>query len=85
MKSLGGLPWDIKLSSAGLVYLHFGKEIIKKICELQEDDPVVDTIYEKVYENFVQEIDAIDNGVNQFSGEARYNISCIVFSRHLYQ
>ncbi|KAJ8299436.1 hypothetical protein KUTeg_023496 [Tegillarca granosa] len=63
--------WTIRLSSAGLVYYHFGKEIVARILELPESDPITDIIYDKVYENFVQEIDAIDNGVNQHDEEPR--------------
>lgn len=74
MNSLGGMKWEIKLSSAGLVYLHFGADILSQLMKLDKDDSRVDLIYEKVYENFVQEIDAIDNGVDQFDGEPRYII-----------
>lgn len=28
------------------------------------DDPLTKTLYDKVYEMFVEEIDAIDNGIN---------------------
>ena len=47
---------------------------------LGEDDPVTDIIYDKVYENFVEEIDAIDNGVNQYDGEPRLDM-LFFFSR----
>ena len=72
MKSLGGMKWEIKLSSAGLVYLHFGKDILSHCMKVNKDDSTVDLVYAKVYETFVQEIDAIDNGVDQFDGEPRY-------------
>ena len=72
MKSLGGMKWEVKLSSAGLVYLHFGKDILSHCMEADKDDSTVDLVYAKVYEKFVQEIDAIDNGVDQFEGEPRY-------------
>ena len=72
MNSLGGFKWDIKLSSAGLVYLHFGKDILSQLMKISKGDPTVDLIWAKVYESFVQEIDAIDNGVDQFEGEPRY-------------
>lgn len=81
MNSLGGMKWDIKLSSAGLVYLHFGKDILATMFGVMKDDAVVGLIYEKVYENFVQEIDAIDNGVNQYDGEPRYTVSTNISSR----
>lgn len=79
MNSLAGMKWDIKLSSAGLVYLHFGKEILAQLMKTTKDDSMVDVIYAKVYENFVQEIDAIDNGVDQFEGEPRYKQTCLIF------
>lgn len=63
--------WTTKLSSAGLVYCHFGKDIVSSILETSLEDHVTETIYDKVYEHFVEEIDAIDNGVNQFDGEPR--------------
>lgn len=72
MKSL--LPtkkWTTKLSSAGLVYCHFGKDIVASILDKGLTDPITETIFDKVYEHFVEEIDAIDNGVNQFDGEPR--------------
>lgn len=35
----------------------------------------------QMYENFVEEIDAIDNGVSQFDGEQRYNVTTTLSSR----
>ena len=72
MKTLNpNKPWVTKLSSAGLVYLHFGQRVISQILKTKEDDDVTRKIYDKIYENFVQEIDAIDNGVSQCDGEPR--------------
>lgn len=82
MKSL--LPtkkWTTKLSSAGLVYCHFGKDIVASILEKLLTDPITETIFDKVYEHFVEEIDAIDNGVNQFDGEPRYQITTTLSNR----
>jgi uncharacterized UPF0160 family protein len=66
-----------KLSSAGLVYKHYGKDIIRHIandCCIDEDGKALQVseedlqeIFEKVYRNFVEEIDGIDNGVETFS------------------
>ena len=64
-------PWVIKLSSAGLVYLHFGQRVISQILKTKTDDDVTTKIYDKVYENFIQEIDAIDNGISQCDEEPR--------------
>ena len=88
-----------KLSSAGLVYKHFGKGIIKAIAatsagagggggvsspggdtagpdakrvkteteqEQQLDDVTLDTVHVKVYEDFVEGIDAQDNGISPY-------------------
>eukprot|EP00187_Rhodella_violacea_P006447 CAMPEP_0174887150 /NCGR_PEP_ID=MMETSP0167-20121228/2383_1 /TAXON_ID=38298 /ORGANISM="Rhodella maculata, Strain CCMP736" /LENGTH=351 /DNA_ID=CAMNT_0016123487 /DNA_START=21 /DNA_END=1076 /DNA_ORIENTATION=- len=54
-----------KLSSAGLVYKHFGRDIVRLLCgDLSPED--VDRVYFKIYESFVEEVDAIDNGVHPF-------------------
>ena len=59
----GCKEWHTKLSSAGLVYLHFGERVIAQLLSLQHEDAAVKVIYDKVYSNFMEEIDAIDNGI----------------------
>ena len=71
MLSLANKKWKTKLSSAGLVYLHFGHEILLQEIGGEIDEKTIETLYGKIYENFVEEIDAIDNGINQYDGEAR--------------
>ena len=72
MKTLdSSKPWLTKLSSAGLVYLHFGHRVISQVLNTKDDDDVTNKIYDKVYENFIQEIDAIDNGISQSDEEPR--------------
>jgi len=68
-------PWDVKLSSAGLVYHHFGREILAHVLKVELQDPLVEKIFDKVYENFILEIDAIDNGVSTHQGEGLYRIN----------
>ncbi|XP_032815724.2 MYG1 exonuclease isoform X2 [Petromyzon marinus] len=68
-------PWVTKLSSAGLVYMHFGEEVITSITGLGKEDANVTTLYNKMYEKFVEEVDAIDNGISQHDGEPRYAIT----------
>ncbi|KAG2680721.1 hypothetical protein I3760_11G111100 [Carya illinoinensis] len=58
-----------KLSSAGLVYKHFGKEIIAKELQVDEGHPDVHRLFLAVYKSFMEAIDAIDNGINQFDTE----------------
>lgn len=80
-------PWTIRLSSAGLIYFHFGRRVI---CELirrlpppsgnptagdisqlealhrtpDPEHPVIRTLWLRLYRSLIQELDAIDNGVN---------------------
>ena len=69
LRTLRGGSWaNIKLSSAGLVYHHYGSRIISKLLKKDVDpselDRVTDVVFSKVYERFIKEIDAIDNGVS---------------------
>lgn len=57
-----------KMSSAGLIYKQFGREIVQTISkkvykhELAKED--VDRIFFKIYNTTMLEIDALDNGVS---------------------
>ncbi|GLU17572.1 hypothetical protein SLE2022_339330 [Rubroshorea leprosula] len=64
-----GYGFSTKLSSAGLVYKHFGKEIIAKKLEVDEGHPDVHRLYLAIYKSFMEAIDAIDNGINQYDSE----------------
>jgi uncharacterized UPF0160 family protein len=55
-----------KLSSAGLVYMHFGKAIIAQHAKLPLDHSDVELLYEKLYDDFIEAIDANDNGINKY-------------------
>ncbi|EGG22476.1 metal-dependent protein hydrolase domain-containing protein [Cavenderia fasciculata] len=59
-----GDGFKTKLSSAGLIYKHFGKEIIKN--RLQLDERKVNLIYKKVYANAIEELDGMDNGIERY-------------------
>ncbi|WJX34298.1 hypothetical protein P8452_22424 [Trifolium repens] len=61
-----GYGFATKLSSAGLVYKHFGLEIIANVLRLDEDHPHVHKLYPTIYKNFVEAVDAVDNGVSQY-------------------
>ncbi|MCO5561191.1 hypothetical protein L7F22_014812 [Adiantum nelumboides] len=61
-----GRGFVTKLSSAGLVYKYYGPEIIAKELNLHVKHPDVDRIYVALYKSFVEAIDAIDNGINQY-------------------
>ena len=61
-----------KLSSAGLVYKHFGKEIIANHLGLSQDHPNTEVIWLTLYSEFIESIDAIDNGINISSAPLNY-------------
>ncbi|GJT50623.1 UPF0160 protein-like protein [Tanacetum coccineum] len=61
-----GDGFTTKLSSAGLVYKHYGAEIIAKAVELDEKHPDVHTLYRAVYMNFIEAVDAVDNGISRY-------------------
>ena len=55
-----------KLSSAGLVYMHFGKSIIALQTSFMEDSEEVGILWRKVYIDFVEALDAHDNGISVY-------------------
>lgn len=49
--------------------MHFGREILRELLKNesltdQERERLAEILYHKLYESFVQEIDAIDNGID---------------------
>ncbi|KAH8698349.1 putative UPF0160 domain protein MYG1 [Talaromyces proteolyticus] len=61
---------NTKLSSAGLVYMHFGRAIIAQHTSLPIDHPDVTLLYEKLYTDFVEALDAHDNGISVYDPAA---------------
>ncbi|KAL6859726.1 metal-dependent protein hydrolase [Trichoderma novae-zelandiae] len=84
-----------KLSSAGLVYMHFGRALIaqrlaqekaaaaaassaaaapaseeKDGVVVGEESPDVDLLYNKIYESFIEAVDAHDNGISKYPRDA---------------
>ncbi|XP_014478993.1 PREDICTED: UPF0160 protein MYG1, mitochondrial-like [Dinoponera quadriceps] len=56
----------IKLSSAGLIYCHFGHEILRNIFPHIKEDRIIDQIFKQIYDTIILEIDAIDNGIPMY-------------------
>ncbi|XP_056130636.1 UPF0160 protein MYG1, mitochondrial isoform X2 [Lampris incognitus] len=63
-------PWVTKLSSAGLVYLHFGRQLLAQLTQLKEDDKLLEVLYNKegfkkamvlVGEEFLDRLDFYQN------------------------
>ncbi|KDN37279.1 hypothetical protein RSAG8_10261, partial [Rhizoctonia solani AG-8 WAC10335] len=64
-----GNGFKTKLSSAGLIYKHFGPEIIANQLQLSPTDAKVQELWLKLYGDFIEAIDGIDNGVLQYPSE----------------
>ncbi|CAM9313090.1 unnamed protein product [Ectocarpus sp. 6 AP-2014] len=76
--------FQTRLSSAGLVYRHYGRQILKQLVEGTSvpEDVVDKKLYAKVYKNFVEHIDGIDNGVDVAKGaDLSYDISSHLSAR----
>ncbi|KAI2623758.1 putative UPF0160 protein C27H6.8 [Xylaria nigripes] len=58
-----------KLSSAGLVYMHFGKALIAQRLNQSEDSETVCMVWKKLYESFIEAVDAHDNGIPAYDPE----------------
>ncbi|KAI1425055.1 putative UPF0160 protein C27H6.8 [Xylaria sp. FL1777] len=69
-----------KLSSAGLVYLHFGRALVAQKLGLAEEDGKdsssdddkgdVGVVWRKLYESFIEAVDAHDNGISSYDPDA---------------
>ncbi|KAH7336802.1 metal-dependent protein hydrolase [Rhizoctonia solani] len=64
-----GNGFKTKLSSAGLIYKHFGPEIITNKLQLGPTDAKVQELWLKLYGDFIEAIDGIDNGVFQYPSD----------------
>lgn len=60
-----GTPRCTKLSASGLVYRHYGREVIKAYYPNLTDDQL-ELAYAKMYNSYMEAIDAIDTGVEQY-------------------
>jgi uncharacterized UPF0160 family protein len=59
-----------KLSSAGLVYMHFGREMVSRSIGGSSNESAVDLIYNKLYTSFIEPVDANDNGISVYDPAA---------------
>lgn len=73
-----------KLSSAGLVWKHFGKDILAAHLGKEATAERIELLYQKMYDDFVEAIDAIDNGIALYPdapGEPTYKSRTDLSSR----
>ncbi|GAW81764.1 hypothetical protein, conserved [Plasmodium gonderi] len=71
---------DIRLSSAGLIYKHYGKDVFREGFNITDENKV-NTLYDKIYTAFIESVDALDNGINQYEGIAKYQINTTLQNR----
>lgn len=69
-----------KLSASGLVYRHYGKEVIKTHYPSLSDKHL-DIVYVKLYNSLLEALDAIDTGVEMSTGKQIYKDSTGLSSR----
>ena len=78
----------VPCAACGLIWLHYGQEVIKKlvtengwVADLTDD--VVDLIWRMQYHFFIEEIDALDNGVAAVPADKRrrYGINTSISCR----
>lgn len=73
--------YDIPMSSVGMIWKHYGKEILEKFIEnnfdksnLSQKD--IDQLHDVIYKDVIMEIDANDNGIPVVKdGNTNYNVS----------
>merc|ERR1712000_8586 len=75
------LRFETKLSSAGLVFRHFGKDFLR-IAVGEQTPEAFEALYQKVYKSFMHEIDGVDNGDECFKGGSRnYEVTTTLSAR----
>lgn len=67
-ETFGGRFTQIRLSSAGLIWKYFGKEIIQNLSRFK-DPNTIEILHNKMYSDLFQSLDGWDNGISQYSSE----------------
>jgi len=76
--------YETKLSSAGLIYKHFGREVIASVIQGTKTElpsHISEVIFQKIYKSFVESIDGIDNGVSVSESPLKYRITTDLSAR----
>ena len=60
-----------KLSSAGLIYKHYAPQLIASRLGQDLTHPSVDLIYQKLYKEFIEALDANDNGISAYPADVK--------------
>jgi uncharacterized UPF0160 family protein len=71
----GTHQYATRMSSAGLIYKHFGKQILSQYADAclaagaisqRPTSSDLELLYDRVYKGFVEHIDGVDNGVEEY-------------------
>ena len=55
-----------KLSSAGLVWMHYGKAVINQVTGIDENSSDAEILWNKIYDDLIEAFDANDNGISVY-------------------
>lgn len=67
-----------------MTYVYYGERVITEILKKKNvtlTPKQLTSVFVKIYQSFIQEIDGIDNGVPQFDGEPQYRINTHLSNR----
>lgn len=69
------------MSAAGLVYAHVGRRFIAVEMYRDEQDELVEAVYQRVYRMLIEHIDAHFHQIEPFDGKPRYQIASTLAER----
>ncbi|XP_071632208.1 MYG1 exonuclease-like isoform X2 [Temnothorax longispinosus] len=61
-----GYDSTVELTSAGLIYCHFGHKILRNVLSDVTEGRVIDEMFKFIYNKLIKEIDAIDNNEQMY-------------------
>ncbi|KAH3766048.1 metal-dependent protein hydrolase [Pelomyxa schiedti] len=56
----------IKMAATGLVYRHYGRDVIRALSSVELDPVQLEKVYNKLYEELLASVDGPDNGINAY-------------------
>lgn len=62
-----------KLSSAGLVWMHYGKAVINQVTGIDENSADAEVLWNKIYDDLIEAFDANDNGISVYDSQSVRN------------
>ncbi|OLY85363.1 UPF0160 protein [Smittium mucronatum] len=74
--------FQTRLSSAGLIYKHYGKQVISQVVGDKISQKDIDFLYIKLYKSIIESFDGVDNGVERYPVdiEPKYEDHTSIFS-----